>query len=395
MGQYEYNNKVELYYILNNTETEIPFESISAITMNCNFDTSNMPAIFVSLNLEYKIYNTIVTNLSTGLFRLTIKKYNRNSISSLQHGDVSGLFTYIIPSNLEYNKNIIGGSDNNSSYKSGTIALLSLDIINNNRMIINNVIKNSNYISIIHKYTMHMNTIIEPLDNTEIKDRFIIPPISTITGLLEFLNDEKALYNTRYRYFRDFDRTYLLSSSGKAVKDEDNEYSTVLVNVLDPNNSSNSSSSGLDIDKRARAYILNVDANDTSMALDTSSDLQFNKIKSFKYKVDDNVLNLGEQYLNNSLREDGNDRDIIMRYSPERLNSIVSSIDSKSVILNIIRSDMDSSILTPNKEYVVKNYEDLKEYDGRYLLSYKKEIMIQQGEDFISSVAFGLRKVME
>lgn len=240
-----------------------------------------------------------------------------------------------------------------------------------------------------------MNTIIEPLDNTEIKDRFIIPPISTITGLLEFLNDEKALYNTRYRYFRDFDRTYLLSSSGKAVKDEDNEYSTVLVNVLDPNNSSNSSSSGLDIDKRARAYILNVDANDTSMALDTSSDLQFNKIKSFKYKVDDNVLNLGEQYLNNSLREDGNDRDIIMRYSPERLNSIVSSIDSKSVILNIIRSDMDSSILTPNKEYVVKNYEDLKEYDGRYLLSYKKEIMIQQGEDFISSVAFGLRKVME
>lgn len=394
MGQFEYNNRVELSYILDNTETEIPYESINSVSIRHDFDTSNMPAIFLSLNMEYKLYNSIVNNVGTGVFRLSIKRYNRNSVSPLKHGDISGLFTYIVPTDPEYNKALIQTDDNSTSYKSGTVALLSLDLINNNHKVINSIIKNSNMISIVYKYTNHMNMIIEPFTNEENRETLIIPPTSTLTRLLSFLNDTEAFYDTKYRFFMDFDRSYLLSSSGIAVPDQDSEYDTVIINVLDPSLSS-SNYSGFDINKSAGAYVLNISASDTSMNIDTSSDLQCNKILSFKYRTRKDILDINEEYLQNTLRNDGIDRVVIKKAETSDIKSIISDLNSSNIIMNVIRSDMDTSILTPNKEYLIKNYEDYKEYNGRYILSYKKEMMIQQGEDFVSNVIFGLRKVSE
>lgn len=394
MGQFEYNNRVELSYILDNTETEIPYESINSVSIRHDFDTSNMPAIFLSLNMEYKLYNSIVNNVGTGVFRLSIKRYNRNSVSPLKHGDISGLFTYIVPTDPEYNKTLIQTDDNSTSYKSGTVALLSLDLINNNHKVINSIIKNSNVISIVYKYTNHMNMIIEPFTNEENRETLIIPPTSTLTRLLSFLNDTEAFYDTKYRFFMDFDRSYLLSSSGFAVPDQDSEYDTVIINVLDPSLSS-SNYSGFDINKSAGAYVLNISASDTSMNIDTSSDLQCNKILSFKYRTRKDILDINEEYLQNTLRNDSIDRVVIKKAETSDIKSIISDLNSSNIIINVIRSDMDTSILTPNKEYLIKNYEDYKEYNGRYILSYKKEMMIQQGEDFVSNVIFGLRKVSE
>ena len=394
MGQFEYNNRVELSYILDNTETEIPYESINSVSIRHDFDTSNMPAIFLSLNMEYKLYNSIVNNVGTGVFRLSIKRYNRNSVSPLKHGDISGLFTYIVPTDPEYNKTLIQTDDNSTSYKSGTVALLSLDLINGNHKVINSIIKNSNMISIVYKYTNHMNMIVEPFTNEENRETLIIPPTSTLTRLLSFLNDTEAFYDTKYRFFMDFDRSYLLSSSGVAVPDQDSEYDTVIINVLDPSLSS-SNYSGFDINKSAGAYVLNISASDTSMNIDTSSDLQCNKILSFKYRTRKDILDINEEYLQNTLRNDGIDRVVIKKAETSDIKSIISDLNSSNIIMNVIRSDMDTSILTPNKEYLIKNYEDYKEYNGRYILSYKKEMMIQQGEDFVSNVIFGLRKVSE
>ena len=131
------------------------------------------------------------------------------------------------------------------------------------------------------------------------------------------------------------------------------------------------------------------------MNVDTSYDLQCNKLVSFKYHTSTDELEVDERILKNGLRDDGIERCAIKYASNTRAKIMADELDSVSVIINISRSDMDTSILTPNKEFIVKNYEENKQYDGRYLLSYKKEIMTQQGEDFISNVVFGLRKVSE
>lgn len=391
MGNLQFNSKIELSYILDGEENEIMKECISSMILEHNFDNSTMPKILITLSIEYKLYDKILENVNKGLFRLTLKRYNRNSNTSLYQGDIHGLFTYLIPTNSEYNKGLIQSNDDNTSYKSGTIALLSLDNINENRTIYNAIIKNSNMVSVVHKYTSHMNMIIEPFRSNNYFETLIIPPISTLTRLLEYLNKEESFYDYNYRYFRDFDKTYLLSSAGNPVSDKGSEFDTVMINVLDPSDGINKTS-GFDIDRAARAYILNIDASDTSMDIDIVTDLQCNMIVGFD-DYNDMIHNVP---LNTSIREDDHIRALIRREDDiNTLKSIRSTMDSSSVVLNIIRSDINSSILTPNKEYIVTNYEDYKKYDGRFLLSYKKEIFIQQGDDFVSSVVFGLRKVME
>ena len=81
--------------------------------------------------------------------------------------------------------------------------------------------------------------------------------------------------------------------------------------------------------------------------------------------------------------------------NPDEVYSIKKGIENSSVVLNISKTEIDASLLTPNKEYQVKNFTSYSEYDGRYILSYKKEILIRQEDSFIGNVMFGLRKVMD
>ena len=65
------------------------------------------------------------------------------------------------------------------------------------------------------------------------------------------------------------------------------------------------------------------------------------------------------------------------------------------LFINIVKGEIDTTILTPNKEYLVRNYSSFKEYDGRYMLAYKREVLVKQSTDFISNTIFGLRKIMD
>ena len=59
------------------------------------------------------------------------------------------------------------------------------------------------------------------------------------------------------------------------------------------------------------------------------------------------------------------------------------------------KTEIDSSLFTPNKEYQIKHYSSTREYDGKYILSFKKEIIVQQGEAYIGNIIFGLRRIVE
>lgn len=391
MGKIQYSNRISLSYILNNEVIEILSEAITSMSIIHNYDTANMPVILMKIKLNYKIYDKIVNNINKGLFRLSLQRYNRNSNTSIKKDSINSLFTYIIPTNVEYDKELVDKKNDTDSYKYGTIALLSLDNINDNRNIYNGIIKNSNMISVVHKYTNHMNMIIEQFRSDAYFDQLIIPPISTLTRLLSYLDRESPFYDTRFRYFRDFNKTYLVSSSGNIVEDKDTLYNSMIIQIISPAENNNKST-GLDLNKASKSYILNIDARDTSMNIDISTDLQYNTIIGFDDSGDKTVkLNLSS-----SIREDNYERVLLKRKTDlTELNNFKNTLDSSSVVLNIVRSDIDSTILTPNKEYIVKNYNDYKKYNGKFLLSYKKEIFLQQGDDFVSSVVFGLRKVTE
>ena len=75
--------------------------------------------------------------------------------------------------------------------------------------------------------------------------------------------------------------------------------------------------------------------------------------------------------------------------------NIKSAIESSTVMVIISKTEIDSSIFSPNKQYQIKHYSQSREYDGKYILSYKKEIMVQQGDQYIGNVLFALRRITE
>ena len=372
---------------------EIPSESILSITNNYDYDRNHMPMIYINFNINTLLYDKMVEYADTGKIIFTFKKYNNQGYSSLLSNYIHSEFAYLIETDVDYHKSLnkLEGdlSSNTNSYKRGSIALIDLHSIDNNKGIFNGIIKDSNMISIVNKFTTHMPMVIEPFHNNEKISTLIIPPISTLTELLKFLNGEELFYDSGYRFFRDFDKTYLLSNSGKPVDDGDDVYDTILINILDTINPE-SKTFGIDVDKHQKSYIMNIDALDTSMNINLVQDKDYNTIVGI---TDDGEVNKVSLETKSELSKE---RVVFVRANTkEDLSVIAKAVDSAGVVLQITRTELDGSLFTPNKEYVVKNYSDYSEYDGRFLLSSKKEIFIQQDNEFISNTVLTFRKIME
>lgn len=372
---------------------EIPPESITTITNNYDYDKNNMPIVYISFNINTLLYDKMIEYADTGKIIFGFKKYNNQSYSALRSNYIYSEFAYLIETDVDYHKSLnkIEGdtSSNTNSYKRGSLALIDLHSIDNNKGIFNGIIKNSNMISIVNKYTSHMSMVIEPFHNNEKIDTLIIPPISTLTELLKFLNDEELFYDNGYRFFRDFNRSYLLSNSGNAVDDGDDTYDTIVLNILDTTDS-DSKSVGIDVDKHQKAYILNIDALDTHMHINLVQDKDYNTIIGIGDLGEINKVSLGTK------SELSKERVVFTRCDhKEEIDVIAKSIDRSSVVLQVSRTELDGSLFTPNKEYIVKNYSEYSEYNGRFLLSSKKEVFIQQDDEFISNTVLTFKKIME
>lgn len=387
---------VEMYYVDKDSNyTQIPSENISSIIFDYDYDNKNMPIIYVSFNVNSKIYDEMVVNKDTSKIHLIIKKKNINSASSLTRVVIKDEFKYLIPTDVDYHRPLdkLGNAkelDTGISYKKGIMALTKIDVIEDNYRLNNTIIKNSNMSSIIHKFTNHMVMVIEPLERNDTIKWIIIPPIPTITELLKYLDSYQTFYKSGYRYFRDLNKTYLLSTSGNPVIDSSDKYNTVLINIMETL-SDETKYSGAVIDESAKAYVLYVDALDTGMNLPmfktTDSYIGVSSTGNIKKCGDyvDPLTNIKEKFHIHRVFNDNLDY----------IDSINNVKDSTDIVLIINRAELDASILTPNKEYIVKNYREYQEYNGRFVLSSKKEILIQQDNEFISSTSFTLRKVIE
>lgn len=395
---YNYTPSVEL--LVGTKSYPFPRNGIRTIIIDCSYDKNTMPIIYIKVRITSVLYNKLVLNADKGTISFRLFKYTRDTKSTIRESYIEDNFTYIMTSDPNYSEALeqfvsnsrTADAETSDTYMEGFIGLMSLKCIEDNKMLINDIIKNSNLPSIIHKYTNHMTMCIEPFDFIDTIDQHIIPPITTITSLLSWLNDNFTLYKTGYRYFRDFAVTYLLSMKGNAVTEKSNRFDTVVFSIRDPLDHLGKVNS-MELDNTNHAYIIYVDASDTSIKIDRTTNIYYNSI-------------IGVDALGNTVQEPLSipesptmtEKVLFERTYPNNLDKIYntkSAIESASVIVSIRKSEIDSTIFTPNKEYQIKNYSDNRDFDGKYILSYKKEIILRQDNGYIGSVMVGLRKVTE
>lgn len=401
MKNSSYKYSVTATLIHDNDIIELPDRSITYLNINSDYDNNHMPTIYMGFEVHSDLYDFMAENYETTKIILSIKKYDSNTLNSLKNNYIQKEFSYIIVVDKDYHRSSIDKplteldttrniSNEVYSYVPGTIALIDMDSYNDNKVLYNDIIKNSNMISIINKYTKHMPIVIEPFKDNKKIDTLIIPPITSINDLLKFLNEFSCFYDRGYRYFRDFDKTYILSNEGNPVNDGIDNYNTVLLNILDSDNPL-TRSVGVNIDKAKNMYYIDLDINDTHTDEYIAKNKEYNSIIGISSTGDIRRLKLHGDI-------EDKDKYLMQRISNNNMkyiDNIKHEIDSSSVTLRIVRPEIDSSIITPNKEYLVQNNMEYQEYNGRYLLSTKKDSFILQGEDYVSFTILTFRKVMD
>ena len=390
--------KLEMSLLIGKKYYEIPRNSVKTILISSDYDKNNMPIIYMRIRMSSTIYNQMVLNNDRATISFRLFKFDDKSVSGVVESYIEDNFTYIMPTDPNYNEAMeqyVSGSstaynDNADAYMEGYIALTSLKLVDDNVKLINTIVKDTDIMSIVHKFTSHMNMCIEPFDNRDHIDQMIIPPITTISKLLAYLNDQYCFYKNGYRYFRSFNTTYLLSANGNAVKEGINSFNTIIISICDPLDEKGKSNA-IDLDRTNHAYIVYVDAKKTSISVDKFANKQYNSIIGV-----DTEGNTVQEELRVPPTPDSTEKTIITRTdSLDYIYNIKRAVESVAVILTVSKTEIDSSLFTPNKEYQIKHYSSSREYDGKYILSYKKEVLVQQGEEYIGNILFGLRRILE
>ena len=77
------------------------------------------------------------------------------------------------------------------------------------------------------------------------------------------------------------------------------------------------------------------------------------------------------------------------------LKNIKSSIENKANRLVVNKNDLDSEVFTPNKEYIIKNYDAHSDKDGTFILSRKVEFFVREDDKFTLNTMLEFDKVAE
>jgi hypothetical protein len=382
-----YRYSIELRYKYNNDIIVMDSKSIRSAIIDYDYDDRNMPMVFVTLSIQKDVLNDMILNSKDKTVILYISKFLNNKDGfKISEKYIHDEFIYFLPNNLVYDKEI---DDNKDNYKEITLGLMNLTLINNNKRLINDVVKSTSLMDIIINHTSHMNMIIKPIRSLMINS-FIIPPLTTVTNLIKYLDQYFNLYQSPYRLFYDFDRTYLLDSSKNYVASKDDDLSSVMINISE-NTDYQSKEQGIDINKQLKTYIMPLNVKDTNIYEDKVTNISYNTIVGIGSTGENKSVELG---FDSNVTKNKVSIERLNTNNLDRLNIIKSNIHNTSKYINISKTEIDTSVLTMNKSYTIKNISKLSENDGEYILSRKREVYTVDDQNFILSTLLNFRKIL-
>lgn len=381
LNQYRYS--ISLRYLYNNKEVEFDNTNIHHVIVDYDYDNKNMPVIFITASIDKNVLDDMILNSSSKTLTLQISKFINNTQFKIKENYIKGQFIYFLSNEVNTNKSLDYSTDTANSkdmYKRVTIGLIKKELVDNNKKLtVNNVVTGS-LTSIVLYYLQHMPLLLEPMNDIHLNN-FIIPPINSVSKLIHYLDDNFNLYNNKYRLFYDFDLTYLLSSNGQPIQHQNETINTVVININDTIKE-DSKLQGMDIQNNA--YLIEVDANNIHYEQDKATNITMDKIMTIDSEGNYSVTGEGTKTK-------------IVRTTNNNLNKghiQKTEIDNTSFIITILKTELDSSVLTINKNYIIKNYKPLKDKDGNFLLSRKREVYTPDDGNYILATMMYLRKAI-
>lgn len=373
-----YKANIELRFDYGSNIEVIMPEYISSIMVHSDYDNNVLPVVYISLAVNASQYQNIFNYKSSAKFYLNIQVFNSNIATSIKKTIIDGYFGYI-PSNLNPNyTNSLNTSDQtiDNSYRRIMLGLVSLDLSNALRKSFNGIYYNIDQTTLIGLALEGTKAVIErPLYNASF-DSIIVPPLSTRYRMLEYIFKRSAFYNTNFRYFMDFEKSYLVSKEGNPVSDNSGNPSTILIAMKDIS-MAESYYDGIEIKNDAYyAYINPMNAN---FNYNIGTDKIANKIVAVNADRGTQMFGLD---INNDPASETK-----LAFARSKNGAVdKNEIEGNNTTIDILKQHIDPSIFTPNKEINVLDH-------GNFIMSYKREFYKGIAGEFIISCNVGLRSV--
>ena len=395
MSREAFRYKISLKYVnSHNSEIIIDSNQLQYIGIDKDFDNINMPVIAVMGSIEKNIIDDMIRNIDNNIVTLGIYRYDvNNQNDNITKKYFHDRFVYIIPDDLSKTAELDypNGENKKGLYKDITIWLIHQDSMNNNKKVINGIFKNATTNSLIlHSSNYLGKVLLEPIKYDNKYDQIIIPPQDSISSYIAYLNNTLSVfYDTPYRFFIDFDMTYILSSSGKMVKSKNQDIYTIEINLKNITPSSNEEV-GMYINKNKSKYNVNINNFDVEYTKNNITNKLVNKVITI-----DSEGNVIEKNVDNNKTKVTNTMNQIINISNNdnnAINNITSSIEMNNVMITMTKNDLDASMFTMNKEYIINDllHED---YSGRYLLCSTKQFFVKQTDYFIMTTVLTFKKI--
>lgn len=384
MSIYKYT--INMKYMNNGREYEFDGKNIHNVYVEYDYVDKYRPLLFATLAVDKNIIDIMIDNKGKDKIILEIKSFDCESQPYVFKTYIKQEFLYFLKNeNKNDNKDLdyaTHDEDSEDKFTTITIGMMNQKLIESNNVMINHIVKDATICNMLLYYLGKTNKVLmEPILNNYQLSNFLIPPMEKITNFIEFMNEQRPFYETKYRLFFDNDTTYLLSSSGKKIPSKNEQYHTIIINNKNTE-LIESKEDGLHIDDENSAYIIN---NEPSSISYYNSNSMFNTDELISIDGSGNVVSSSIGGITGTKIN-------------RTVNNAENTIDnnSKSVItsINMIVKHIDSSVITLNKEYYIRN-EDLnfKNNDGKYILTHKKEIYMRENEHFILNTNLGLKKI--
>lgn len=392
----QYKYKVEMIYLnlVKNKNTEIRTECIKSIIIDHNYDVNCMPILFASLDLDKALVDDMILNINNNLILMAIYKYNDLTETKEEIEVFRDRFTYFLSDDVNKNDPIDYSEANRDenigdTYRNITIGLMSVTHINKNKKSLELNVVNSTMYDCVKYCTSHFNNlVIEPFSFNDTYDRIIIPPQDSVNSALKYLNSYRVFYYTPFRFYQDFKFTYLISSSGKAIKKKNEQYSSIVIQIRDIDES-DANDIGAAINKSSNTYEVPVNYANSNVYDNTLSNKSRTKLKgiSSSGSTTKSLLHT-TSYLNNKTKNIRLNND-----NNNAMYNIESDSNSRNILVYFNKNDLDMDLFTINKRISINHIDRYKEHNGDYLLYRKRECLIRENDSFIMNTMVNLRKI--
>lgn len=398
----KFKYRIVLRYMKKDTKKyrTLDFMDIEFMLVDRDYDRYNMPIVYLGLYIDEDLADDIIKNEKDNCMNLEVYKFKYDDDGHMMRLDESYIrsqctyFTADVSTNtfpLDTSTDNTDNDGNREDLRRITIGLMQISLINSNAITFNNTFDKTTPINAVRSVTNHIDDmIIEPFSYMTDELNQIAVYENTVSKSLNALNKVKVFYSTQYRFFMDFDATYLLSSRGIEVPRKGERIAAVLICIKNEDDYAGMDD-GMYVNKTQGNYQINVSIESTSSYVDRLTDKMYNNIVA--------VTNSGEKTqfdLNIDRSSFGSSKSktvYIPNDNVHMIENIKSQTENGGVLLTICKECIDTSVLTPNHRILVKHTVGNEDKDGDYIMTKKQEIFVRDGRDFILSTIVNLRKI--